>query len=532
MQHGSLTLDRILRRMETLNAQSTVRDPFLGTVPYRQVARMARQVNQALKLWGVNRGERVATVGYNSIEHVALFLGLPTAGFVHHTVNPRLTAEQVSDVLVRGGARAVFIDASLWQSLGSIIQSLPHVEHVVTMNGQPGGAAEGFSEVLTLAVEQDPETLPELDELTASSLCFTTGTTGNPKGVLYSHRSSLLHAMSICTADVMGISQRDTILPIVPFYHANGWGLPHAAGLTGAKLVLPGSDLAAESLINLIADGQVTIAAGVPTVLFDLLRHTQATDGWDLLRSLRLIVSGGAPLSNDIVDGFARAKIPVVQGWGMTETSPCVTMSHPPSGSDIDGVSYRLSQGRLNPLVDARIVSDDGAQLPWDGQSAGEVEIRSPHAASAYFNDAESSQALINDGWLKTGDIATIDPLGYVRVQDRLKDVIRSGGEMIPSVELERLIGALDSVKSVAVVARPDARWGERPVAFVTVEDGSSFDEHEARLCVSRAAPKWWAPEVFTIVSQLPLTSVGKIDKKALREIAAGAMQSAHFSTH
>jgi fatty-acyl-CoA synthase len=324
--------------------------------------------------------------------------------------------------------------------------------------------------------------------------------------------------------DVMAVSARETILPIVPMFHANAWGLPHAAALAGADLVLPGRDLSGPAVGELIRRCRVTMTAGVPTVLGDLLAYADGNPG--ILDSLHTVISGGSALQRPLVDGFARHRVEVIQGWGMTETSPCVTMSRPPRNAD-DPLSYRLSAGRLNPLVEARLIADDGTELPRDGQATGEIELRSPHAASAYYRGDSFSSEKFDRGWLRTGDAASITPDGYVILRDRIKDMIKSGGEWIPSARLEFLAAEHPAVREVAVIPVPDERWGERPGAVVVLQPGQDLSLDELRDFLAPHVPKWWLPAALSVVPEVPKTSVGKLDKKALRLAKAGSSEVA-----
>lgn len=519
MQKSPLTLDRVLRRMETVTGNSTLAvagKMGVERYAYRDLAANIRRLVGALGTHNIGDGDRVATLAFNTKEHLELFLGVPAAGAVLHTVNPRLSEEHLEYVLTHGGARMAFIDAELVETLHPVLARVPNLERIVLLDSSPDDSS-GYEAFLREAPVPLPPA-PQLAEEQAAGLCYSSGTTGLPKGVLYSHRSTYLHALSTCLADVQGISWRHTILPIVPLFHANGWGLPQAAALTGADLVFPGKDVSGEAIGRLIQNQKVTFTSGVPTVLSDLLAFADNHPG--VLESLELIVSGGAPLTLPLVEGFAKHNVEVIQGWGMTETSPNVSMSHPPRHvkDAADANSYRVTAGRLNPLVEARLIDGEGNELPWDGQAAGEIQLRSPHAASGYYRDPQASTEKMDEGWLRTGDLATVDSNGYVRLRDRLKDLIKSGGEWIPTVELEHHILSSPGVADVAVVARFDERWGERPVAFIVSGPGTSLDREALKAFLAGRIPKWWIPSEFILVDKLPLTSIGKVDKKLLRE--------------
>ncbi|MEV0735110.1 long-chain-fatty-acid--CoA ligase [Streptomyces sp. NPDC050549] len=512
MQDAPLTLDRLVRRMRDVTGSSQVFGPDAERVSYAQVAARARRLGGLLRSLGIAPGDRVASLAFNTIDHMTVFLGVPAHGVVLQTVNPRFTAEQIEYVLGHGGPRALFVQQPLLDLVLPVLDKMKDLEHVFVLDASAScGDHLTLGDALADADETEP---PVIDERQASGLCYTSGTTGNPKGVLYSHRSTMLHALSTCMTDVMGVSVRETILPIVPMFHANAWGLPHAAALVGADLVLPGRDLSGCAVGELIRRHTVTMTAGVPTVLGDLLAYADAHPG--VLDSLRLVVSGGSALQRPLVDGFARHGVEVIQGWGMTETSPCVTMSRPPRDTD-DPLRYRLSAGRLNPLVEARLVAEDGSALPRDGEAIGEIELRSPHAASGYYRDEGLSNEKFDDGWLRTGDAASVTADGYVILRDRIKDMIKSGGEWIPSARLEFLAAEHPAVREVAVIAVPDERWGERPGAVVALWPGHHLTLDVLCDFLAPHVPKWWLPVALTVVPEVPKTSVGKLDKKALR---------------
>jgi len=519
MQESPLTYSRFVRRMEEITGSSTATGPDhngnIESWTYRQVAEQIHRLGGLLRDLGIKPGDRVASLAFNTLDHLVLFLGVPSFGAVLQTVNPRFTLDQMIYVLQHGGAKVLFVQAHLLEVVRPILAHLPNVAHVVLTDARPGETE--YPRIRDALSSADSLSLPELDERQASGLCYTSGTTGMPKGVLYSHRSTILHAMSACMVDVMAVSQRETILPIVPMYHANAWGLPHAAALVGADLVLPGRDLAGETVGRLMRSLGVTLTAGVPTVLTELLSYADREPG--ALATLRTAISGGSALQRPLVDGFSRHEVEVIQGWGMTETSPCVSMSRPPKDAD-DPASYRLSAGRINPIVEARIVDESGQVLPRDGVAVGEIQLQSPQAARSYFGDEAPDPDKFADGWLRTGDAASITPDGYVLLRDRLKDMIKSGGEWIPSAELEFLIADHPGVREVAVIAIPDEKWGERPGAVIALRDGvDRLNLDELRRFLEPKAPRWWLPDLLHIVEELPKTSVGKLDKKALRSV-------------
>ncbi|WP_173009967.1 long-chain-fatty-acid--CoA ligase [Mycolicibacterium sp. P9-64] len=516
MQDAPLTLDRLIRRMRDVTASAQAIGPTshgaLRRMSFGDIAADARRIGGLLESMGIVAGDRVASLAFNTIDHLTLFLGVPAHGVVLQTVNPRFTAEQIEYVLGHGGARVLFVQQALLELVVPALSRLPALQHVLVIDRDvPDDEYRSLADALVSAEPREPVLT---DERIASGLCYTSGTTGSPKGVLYSHRSTFLHALSACMTDVMAVSGHDTILPIVPMFHANAWGLPHAAALVGAHLILPGRDLSGAAVGELIRRCGVTMTAGVPTVLDDLLAHADNNHG--VLDTLRTVISGGSALQRPMVDGFSRHGVEVIQGWGMTETSPCVTMSRPPRDAE-DPVGYRLSAGRLNPLVEARLIDEDNHVLAPDGTAVGEIELNSPHAAAAYYRADELSKEKFDDGWLRTGDAASITPDGYVILRDRIKDMIKSGGEWIPSARLESVAAEHPAVREVAVIAVHDERWGERPGAVVALRPGHALSLDDLREFMSTHVPKWWLPVALSEVVTLPKTSVGKIDKKALR---------------
>ena len=376
-----------------------------------------------------------------------------------------------------------------------------------------------------IAEQRDGFDYPELDDRAAAGLCYTSGTTGNPKGVLYSHRSNVLHALASCLADAIAISNADRVLPVVPMFHANAWGLPHASTFVGADLVMPNRFLQAEPLARLIEQERVTVAAAVPTIWSDLLRW--ADENKPDLSSLRVVPCGGSAVPLELMKGWQeRHGVYVLQAWGMTETSPVGSVARPPRGAEGEEQwEHRAKAGRILPLVEARIVDDDGAEVEWDGESTGELEVRGPWIASDYFEDPAGREKF-DDGWLRTGDIASIDPQGAIRITDRAKDVIKSGGEWISSVDLESALMAHPGVLEAAVIAKPDERWQERPLACVVRCEGAEVSAQELREHLTTRVAKWWLPDEFAFVDEVPKTSVGKFDKKVLRRrLEAGELQ-------
>jgi fatty-acyl-CoA synthase len=485
---------------------------------YPEVARRADKLASALSKLGIGDGDRVGTFMWNNQEHFEAYLAVPSMGAVLNTVNIRLFPDQVTYIVNHAKDRILFVDDSLVEVIAKLAPGFETVEHFVVVG--EGDAADlpnviRYEELL----EDGEETFdyPELDERQAAGLCYTSGTTGNPKGVLYSHRSTVLHALSQSGADALGLRFTDRVLPIVPMFHVNAWGIPHAAGMTGASLVMPDRCLQGEPIARLIESEEVTASAGVPTVWSAVLQYLD--DNEVDTSSLRAVVCGGAAVPQVLMQGLEeRHGINMVQGWGMTETSPVCAVAHPPKGMEGDDQwRYRTAAGRLLPLVEARLIDDNGDEVAWDGTTTGELEVRGPWIARDYYEDPSSPEKF-HDGWLRTGDICSIDERGYVRISDRSKDVIKSGGEWISSVELEVALIGHDAVLEAAVIARPDDKWSERPLACVVVCEGKDVSPDELRAFLSDKVAKWWIPETFAFIEEVPKTSVGKFDKKVLRK--------------
>ena len=520
MQHDHpLTLQLVLERVRRIYPEREVvgvRGGERTSVTYAELAERVDRLASALGRLGIGPGDRVATFAWNCQEHLEGYLAVPCTGAVLHTVNVRLFEDQVAYIVNHAEDRAIVVDESLVPVLEELAPRFETVRHyIVTGSGDGGSLPNAVAYEELLAGEDPGFDYPRLDELQAAGLCYTSGTTGDPKGVLYSHRSNVLHAMGQCMTDSMGLRSSDRVMPVVPMFHANAWGIPYGSGLTGATLVMPGSDLSAEALARLIRDEAVTVSAAVPTIWMDLLRH--ADEGGTDLSSLRLVICGGSAVPLKLMQDFEeRHGVRIVQAWGMTETSPLGSTALPPAG--VEGESaweFRDTAGRPGPLVEIRIVRD-GREVPWDGESTGELQVRGPWIASDYYEDPSGADKFDN-GWLRTGDIASIDSRGFVRITDRSKDVIKSGGEWISSVELENELMGHPAVKEAAVIARPDERWGERPLACVVVEEGQEPTLEELQEHLASRVAKWWIPEQMAIVDAVPKTSVGKFDKKLLR---------------
>jgi fatty-acyl-CoA synthase len=523
MQHDHpLTLQLILERMRRVYADSEIVGVCDGERTVRSYAELVARADRlcgALKGLGVRQGDRVATFAWNTPEHLEAYLAVPCMGAVLHTVNVRLFADQVAYVVNHADDKVMLVDDSLVPLLEELAPRLESVRDYVVMGGGELGSLPRAVRYEELIAAQPPGyEYPNLDDRQAAGLCYTSGTTGNPKGVLYSHRSNVLHALAQCMADSLGIRSSDRVMPVVPMFHANAWGIPYGSTLTGADMVMPGPDLSGATLARLIETERVTVSGAVPTIWMDLLRY--ADEHGPDLSSLRTVICGGSAVPVSLMQEFEeRHGVHILQAWGMTETSPLGSVAHPPARMDPDERwRYRSTAGRPAPLVQARLVRGRGEEVPWDGESTGELEVRGPWIARAYYQD-DTSDEKFDEGWLRTGDIAAIDPRGYIMLSDRAKDVIKSGGEWISSVTLENEIMGHPAVREAAVIALPDERWGERPLACVVMEEGAQLTLEQLRDHLATRVARYWLPDALAIVDEVPKTSVGKFDKKVLRRL-------------
>jgi fatty-acyl-CoA synthase len=521
MQDAPLLISAILEHGRRVHAGARV-ITFEGDshreASYGEVADRAARLADALGRLGVGAGEPVGTFLWNTQEHLECYLAVPAMGAVLHTLNLRLFPEQLAYVVNHAQDKVVIVDATVLPLLLKVADQLTTVEaYVLIGDGDTSALGKPVHRYEELLADASPTVAwPQLDERAAAAMCYTSGTTGNPKGVVYSHRSTYLHSMAVCTTNVFGLSERDTVLAVVPMFHANAWGLPYAAWLAGADFVMPGRFLQAEPLARMIETFRPTIAGAVPTIWNDLLAHVDKhpTD----LSSLRLVPCGGSAVPLSLMQAFQeRHGVRIVQAWGMTETSPLAAVAHPPREAE-DEWPWRARTGRVTFGVDVRIMAEEGEQ-PWDGESVGEIQVRGPWITGSYHLDPDPAK--FDDGWLRTGDVACIDSSGFLQITDRAKDVIKSGGEWISSVELENALMGHPSVREAAVVAVPDDRWEERPLACVVLDEGAA--ESPADLCafLEDKVAKWWLPERWSFIDEVPKTSVGKFDKKVLRKAYA-----------
>jgi fatty-acyl-CoA synthase len=529
MMDVPLTVAGIMRYGTTIFADSvvvTATPEGTRSQTFGETGARAAKLAGALRRLGVDGDQRVATFMWNNAEHLEAYLATPSMGAVLHTLNIRLFAEQLAYVANHAADHVIIADETLVPLLATVLPQMETVRHVL-VTGPPdqtaaaadrlgGTGAQIHSYEEMLAAEPDSFSWPSLDERDAAAMCYTSGTTGNPKGVVYSHRSMYLHSMGVCMGNTFAVSASDRVLPVVPMFHANAWGLPYAAMIAGADLIMPDRFLQPEPLARLIGDERPTIAGAVPTIWNELLRYVRANGGD--LSSLQMVPCGGSAVPHTLMEAFeTEMGVRIVHAWGMTETSPLGSVAHPPRGtSGSEAWRYRDTQGRLIALVEARLVGDGGKVLPHDGVAVGEIEVRGPWITGSYYGDEDPGR--FDDGWLRTGDVGTIDQLGYITLTDRAKDVIKSGGEWISSVELENALMAHPAVIEAAVIGVPDDKWGERPLAAVVLQEGASASPQELREFLETRVPRWQLPERWCFIAEVPKTSVGKFAKTRLRE--------------
>jgi fatty-acyl-CoA synthase len=506
---------------------------------YAGVGERAARLANALRSLGVDGDQRVGTFMWNNAEHLEAYLAIPSMGAVLHTLNLRLAPDQVGYIATHAGDYAVIVDASLIPLFANVLPLADTIKHVIVSGladeaalgslAGPGREVHSYEQLLAAAPADFD--WPELDERSAAAMCYTSGTTGLPKGVVYSHRSSYLHSMAVCTTNGLGAGEQDRIMPIVPQFHANAWGLPYAAMMSGADLVMPDRFMIPAAIVKLIETEKVTVGAGVPTIWQGMLAHLR-TSGGDI-STVRTLVCGGSALPESVMRAYAdEFGITMTHAWGMTELSPVGSVAHEPARVTGEAVwPYRASQGRLICGVEGRLTGDDGEVLPSDGKAVGELECRGPWITASYYNDKAPEK--FHDGWLRTGDVGTLDPQGFLRLTDRAKDVIKSGGEWISSMELENLIMAHPSVAEAAVIGVPDDKWGERPLAAVVLRtDAAPVTPSELQAYLGERVPRWQLPERWCFIDEVPKTSVGKFKKTTLREqYASGALDVTKLGT-
>jgi len=523
MQHGPLLISGILRHGQQVHGDSevvTVQADGYRKASFSEVASRAERLSKALSRIGVGRGDRVGTFAWNDQEHLEAYLAVPSMGAVLHTLNVRLFPEQLSYVVNHAEDKVVIVDGSIAPLFARVRDECKTVETVVMVGeGDTSGLGEVVAYDELLAGEEPGFEWPVLDETEAAAMCYTSGTTGNPKGVVYSHRSTVLHSFAGMSANCIGASERDRVLVIVPMFHANAWGIPYTGFFAGSDLVMPERFLQAEPLCRVIHEQRPTLSLGVPTIWNDVLRYSQTHDV--NLSSLRLVTAGGSAVPRSLMEAYdERFGVRMVQGWGMTETSPLCAIGFPPKGVPVEEeMDWRAKTGRVVAGVELRVVDEEGRVLPNDGVAVGEFEVRGPWITASYYGD--ESRERFDGGWLRTGDVGSLDRKGFMQISDRTKDVIKSGGEWISSVELENEVMAHPAVFEAAVIGVPDPRWDERPLVVVVPAEGESPSPSEILSFLSSRVARWWLPERWAFVDELPKTSVGKFDKKVLRVRAA-----------
>jgi fatty-acyl-CoA synthase len=488
---------------------------------YGRVMRLAALLSEL----GIKPGDRVATFGWNTYRHLELYFAIPCVGAVLHTVNIRLACDQLAYIINHAEDQAIFFDPSLYPIIKQLKPQLKTVRHLIVLDDSPvedeTGKAEAYEKLLGDAPAEFE--FPELREEMAAGLCYTSGTTGNPKGVLYSHRSFYLHSMGGAMTDTLALSERDVVLPVVPMFHANAWGIPYTAAMVGSTQVYPGQFMQPRDLLQMFEQERVTMTAGVPTIWIGIMSLLEK-EQFDL-SSLRMILIGGSAVPQSMIEYFDnKYKIPVTQAWGMTETSPlgsvCRLKSHMLSLPPEERIAVLTKQGVPSAGVEIRALNDAGETVPWDGKTLGELQVRGPWVARAYYNTSERAEAF-RDGWFSTGDVVTIDPEGYICIADRTKDLIKSGGEWISSVDMESALLGHPKIQEAAVIAVSHEKWLERPMACIVPKPdwrGKLAESEVMEYLRARFAP-WWLPDAVIFIDEIPKTSVGKFDKKRLREI-------------
>jgi fatty-acyl-CoA synthase len=501
-------------------------DRSLARYTWRDLYRRARRLASALTGLGLRRGDRVATLLWNQSEHMEAYLGVPATGGVLHTLNLRLHPDEISFIANHAGDRFLIVDDVLFPVYEKIRDRVKFERVIVVPFGgcATPGACDSYEGLLSQA--SDDFTYPQVDENEAAVMCYTSGTTGRAKGVAYSHRAVALHSLNCCGTDSFAISMRDTVLPVASMFHANGWGIPFTSAMAGSKLVLPGPFADPEGILDLMEQERVTVALGVPTVWFGVLDALEKNPGrWKFSWPVRMLVGGAAP-SDALMRGFDRYGFTLVSLWGMTETTPHGSCSllrpYMDAWSEDEKYAQRLKQGIPTAFVEARVTLADGTQAPHDGKTIGELEVRGPWVAGSYYGMPEEAHRWSPDGWLRTGDMAHIDEDGYIKLVDRSKDLIKSGGEWISSVDLENALMGHPSVKEAAVIGVPHPKWQERPLAVIVMNEGKQAQPEELREFLAAKFAKWQLPDAFVFAKEIPRTSVGKFRKIALREQFAG----------
>ena len=526
VQDFQLTLPYFLRRAEQLYGYREIvtrrPDKSFHTHTYADFVSRSKKLAVALGNLGLEPGDRVGTLGWNTYQHLEAYFGVPSSGLVLHTLNPRLHEDDLAYIAGHAEDRVMLVDETLVPVFEKF-RGRTGVEHAVVVT-EGGDVPEGmisYEDLIGSSEEEDFE-YPDFDENQAAAMCYTSGTTGRPKGALYSHRSTVLHSMMVAMGNTFALSEADCVLPVVPMFHVNAWGLPFASVLVGAKLMMPGPHLDPASLLEDLEQEEVTLTAGVPTVFLAVLQALDAEPEKYDLSKLRVMVIGGSAAPKSLIKDYKdRHGIGVIHAWGMTEMSPIGTvanltmeMKKLPEGEQLE---YEAKQGYPVPFVEIRARGDEGL-VPWDGESMGELEVRGPWVASSYYEAPEGDDKFTDDGWFKTGDVVTIDSFGFIKITDRSKDLIKSGGEWISSVELENALMAHPAVSQACVIAIPHEKWDERPLAAVVLREGESATEDELHTHLEVEFARFWLPDAYEFVEDIPMTATGKFQKVKLRE--------------
>jgi fatty-acyl-CoA synthase len=530
MMDYQLTLQPILERARQIYPNKQITSKTSAGVhryTYADFYGRVHKLANVLADLGIKKGDRVATFAFNHYHHLELYFAIPNMGAVMHTLNIRLFEEQLAFVINHAEDKLIFVDASLLPLLERVKDQIGNVEHFIVMSDTgeiPDTPFSPISEYEALLGEaNDTYDFPELDENDAAAMCYTSGTTGDPKGVLYSHRALYLHSLASSMADTLAVSENDIVMPVVPMFHANAWGLPFTCTMTGADMVLPGADMSGPALAGLIQDEKVTLAAGVPSLWIPMYAELEQNK-YDT-SALRGLVVGGSAAPRSMIENYQKNfGIRVIHAWGMTEMSPLGTLASPksiftdqPHEVQLDNLAR---QGMAVATVEMKIVDDGGQDLPWDGKAMGELWVRGPHVAASYYNDESLDDSFTADGWFRTGDVVTIDEEGYMAITDRTKDLVKSGGEWISTVELENALMGHPKVQEAAVIAMAHEKWMERPLAVVVAQpdQADSVDKDELIDFLRPNFQKFWLPDDVVFIEEMPKTSVGKFDKKLLRQ--------------
>jgi len=523
MMDYPITLQQFLERNQRLFGKKQVASRTANGIhryTYEEYGQRVGRLANALRALGVQQGERVATFAWNTYRHLEFYYAVPCMGAVLHTVNIRLSPEQIVYIINDAGDKILAVDSELLPVVQNLRGHLTTVEQIIVMQDEPHLSDDYLDYEALLAAASPEIAWPRIDENSAAAICYSSGTTGNPKGVVYSHRAIYLHTMSVTAADSLGLSEADRVMPVVPMFHANAWGLPHGAVAAGSTQVLPGPQPTPVDLLTLIQNERVTITAGVPTVWIGVMAEIQKTGGYDL-SSLRCIACGGSAPPQRLIEAYEQSTgVPILHAWGMTETTPIATICRLKSTlqgiSDEERLGVMAKQGLPVLGMDVTVMDEQGTEVAWDGETFGEIVVRGPWVTAGYLH--VDTPERFTDGWFRTGDVATIDPEGYVHIVDRTKDLVKSGGEWISSVDLEGKIMGHADVLEAAVIAVPDAQWGERPLALVVPRPGAELTPDAVLEYLRPLVAKFELPDEVMFIDEVPKTSVGKFDKKVLRE--------------